>query len=134
MAGEVNREQIDAEITEQLGFVPCWLGELEDDLAASQWSAQKGLYFGPEGAIPAKSKELIGLGIAIATNCQYCVYMHSKMLELLGVSDAELAEVRQIADHDLQCSDGLNARGQDLTEFQADVDRVVAFVSERMQQ
>ena len=82
----------------------------------------------------AKSKELIGLGIAIATNCQYCVYMHSKMLELLGVSDAELAEVRQIADHDLQCSDGLNARGQDLTEFQADVDRVVAFVSERMQQ
>jgi len=45
-----------------------------------------------DGAIPAKTKELIALGIAQITQCPWCIDAH-----MAGASDAEIAETTFVA-------------------------------------
>src|SRR5258708_36814125 len=45
-----------------------------------------------DGAIPAKTKELIALGIAQVTQCPWCIDAHTKKAAMAGASDAEIAE------------------------------------------
>ncbi len=54
------------------------------------------LAFG-DGAIPARTKELIGLGVAISKQCTYCIDLHSKKAQAMGVTDQEFAEVAMVA-------------------------------------
>jgi AhpD family alkylhydroperoxidase len=49
------------------------------------------------GALPAKTKELIALGIAHITQCPWCIDAHSKKALKAGASEAELAEVIFVA-------------------------------------
>ena len=50
-----------------------------------------------DGAIPAKTKELIALGVAMTTQCPYCIEIHAKKAREAGASDREIAEVVAIA-------------------------------------
>jgi AhpD family alkylhydroperoxidase len=50
-----------------------------------------------DGAIPARYKELIALGIAFTTQCPYCIEVHAKKARDLGCSDAEIAEAAVVA-------------------------------------
>lgn len=50
-----------------------------------------------DGAIPVKYKELIALGVALTTQCPYCLEIHSKKAKAAGATDAELAETTLIA-------------------------------------
>ena len=50
-----------------------------------------------EGAIPTKYKELISLGVALTTQCWYCLEVHRDNAKRAGASDEELAEVTLIA-------------------------------------
>src|SRR5262249_15711767 len=45
-----------------------------------------------DGAIPAKTKELIALGIAHITQCPWCIDAHTRKAATAGASDAEIAE------------------------------------------
>jgi AhpD family alkylhydroperoxidase len=45
------------------------------------------------GAIPRRYKELIALGVAIATQCPYSLEVHRTNAENAGVTEAEIAEV-----------------------------------------
>src|ERR1044071_9696701 len=49
------------------------------------------------GAIPKKYKELIALGVAFATQCPYCIEIHSKNAKAAGSTDAEIAEAVLVA-------------------------------------
>ncbi len=49
------------------------------------------------GAIPRRYKELIALGVAIATQCPYSLEVHRTNAENAGVTEAEIAEVIYIA-------------------------------------
>ena len=49
------------------------------------------------GAIPAKYKELIALGVALTTQCPYCLAIHSKAAVAAGATREELAETAFIA-------------------------------------
>lgn len=49
------------------------------------------------GAIPRKYKELIALGVALATQCVYCLEVHRRAAEQAGATPAELAEVVHVA-------------------------------------
>ncbi|HEX7375249.1 MAG TPA: carboxymuconolactone decarboxylase family protein, partial [Steroidobacteraceae bacterium] len=49
------------------------------------------------GAIPKKYKELIALGIALTTQCPYCLELHRAAAEQHGASALELAEVVFVA-------------------------------------
>jgi AhpD family alkylhydroperoxidase len=50
-----------------------------------------------DGAIPAKTKELIALGIAQITQCPWCIDAHTKKAAMAGSSDAEIAETTFVA-------------------------------------
>ena len=45
-----------------------------------------------DGAVPPKYRELIALGVALTTQCQYCIATHTATLKTLGASEEELAE------------------------------------------
>ena len=45
-----------------------------------------------DGALSEKTKEIMALGIAIATRCDSCIGFHVKSLIRLGITRAELSE------------------------------------------
>lgn len=50
-----------------------------------------------DGAIPAKYKELIALGVALTTQCPYCLEIHTKAAKAAGATREELAETVFVA-------------------------------------
>ena len=50
-----------------------------------------------DGAIPAKTKELIALAIAMTTQCPYCIEIHTKKAKGAGCSEKEIAETVMVA-------------------------------------
>jgi AhpD family alkylhydroperoxidase len=54
--------------------------------------------FAAEGReIPLKYRELIALGVALTTQCAYCIDAHSNNAVKAGASQAELAEAAWVA-------------------------------------
>jgi AhpD family alkylhydroperoxidase len=50
-----------------------------------------------DGAIPAKTKELIALGIAQITQCPWCIDAHTARAIRAGATDQEIAETTFVA-------------------------------------
>jgi AhpD family alkylhydroperoxidase len=50
-----------------------------------------------DGAVPLKYKELIAVGVALTTQCPYCIEIHAKRAKKAGASEAELAETTLVA-------------------------------------
>lgn len=50
-----------------------------------------------DGALSKKIKELIAVGVALTTQCPYCVEIHAGAARKAGATDAELAEVGFVA-------------------------------------
>jgi AhpD family alkylhydroperoxidase len=44
------------------------------------------------GAISLKHKELIAVGVALTTQCPYCIDIHTKRAKAAGATEQELAE------------------------------------------
>src|SRR5215813_5967705 len=49
------------------------------------------------GVVPLKYKELIAVGVALTTQCPYCIEIHSQKARKAGANDQELAETTLIA-------------------------------------
>ena len=60
--------------------------------AAFNAAAERG-----DGAIPRKYRELIALGVALTTQCAYCIDVHTRHAREHGVTREELAEAAFIA-------------------------------------
>lgn len=52
---------------------------------------------GTDGAVSHRHKELIALGIAIATRCEGCIAFHTRALVRLGATRAEILETIGVA-------------------------------------
>jgi AhpD family alkylhydroperoxidase len=50
-----------------------------------------------DGAIPQKYRELIALGVALTTQCPYCLDVHTANAKKAGATRDELAETVHIA-------------------------------------
>ena len=50
-----------------------------------------------DGAIPKKYEELIALGVALTTQCGYCLEVHRKAALAAGATEQELAETVFVA-------------------------------------
>jgi AhpD family alkylhydroperoxidase len=48
-------------------------------------------------AIPAKYKELIAVGVALTTQCPYCIDIHAGNARNAGATEAEIAEAAMVA-------------------------------------
>lgn len=49
------------------------------------------------GALPVKVKELIAIGVAVTTQCPYCIDKHAKLARAAGATDAEIAEAAMVS-------------------------------------
>ena len=49
------------------------------------------------GVIPLKYKELMAVGVALTTQCPYCIEIHTSKAKKAGATDQELAETTLIA-------------------------------------
>lgn len=49
------------------------------------------------GALDEKQKELIALGVALTTQCNYCLEIHRQAAEKAGATQEEIAETVMIA-------------------------------------
>ena len=45
-----------------------------------------------DGAIPAKTKELIAVAVAVTTQCPYCIDIHAKKARAAEATEQEIAE------------------------------------------
>ena len=50
-----------------------------------------------DGALPAKTKELMAVTAAHVTQCMWCIEDHTKRAKKLGVTDEEIAEAAFVA-------------------------------------
>jgi AhpD family alkylhydroperoxidase len=50
-----------------------------------------------DGAVPAKTKELIALAVAMTTQCPYCIEIHNKKARAAGCTEPEIAETVLVA-------------------------------------
>ena len=50
-----------------------------------------------DGAIPARTKELIALAVAMTTQCPYCIEIHNKKARTAGCTEQEIAETILVA-------------------------------------
>lgn len=50
-----------------------------------------------DGALSKKTKELIAVAVALTTQCQYCLTIHSENARKAGATEEELAEATFVA-------------------------------------
>ncbi len=50
-----------------------------------------------DGVIPARTKELIAIAVALTTQCPYCIEIHTKKAKAAGCSESEIAEAAMVA-------------------------------------
>jgi AhpD family alkylhydroperoxidase len=50
-----------------------------------------------DGAIPARTKELLAIAVAMTTQCPYCIEIHTKKAKAAGCTEAEIAETILVA-------------------------------------
>jgi AhpD family alkylhydroperoxidase len=113
-----------SDIAKTLGFVPHFFQVMADAAVSGAWGEMKGLQMNPNTALPGKTKELIGLGVAAQVPCRYCVYGHTEFAKLNGASDAELAEAVAVAALARQFSAYTNGMQVDESAFRADLQRM----------
>ena len=89
----------------------------------SALEARKAL-MGKDAKLNAKTRELIGLGVAAQIPCSYCVYVHTKNAVAEGASEDEIREAVAIASQVRHWSTVLNGMGYDLEVFKAEVDKI----------
>jgi AhpD family alkylhydroperoxidase len=78
--------------------------------------------FNPNGALDAKTKELIGLAVAAQIPCDYCVYGHTVGAKHAGATDEQIKEAIAAAGQVRKMSTELNGNQYDLAAFKRQID------------
>lgn len=113
------------DIEKTIGFVPGFLEQLPDAALPGTWEEMKTLQMNPQTAIPAKYKELIGLGVSAQIPCQYCIEAHTQFAKMNGASGEEIGEAVAIAGLTRHWSTFLNGIQTDAAEFRREIGKIV---------
>lgn len=105
-----------ADIKKTMGIVLDQFKVIPEDVVAPEWAEMKKYAFG-ETKIPAKYRELIGLAVAAAIKCPYCIHFHTKAAKMNGASDDEIAEIAYLTRFTVGWSAMLHAANVDLESF-----------------
>jgi AhpD family alkylhydroperoxidase len=76
----------------------------------------------PNAALDAKTRELIGLGVAAQIPCTYCVYYHTKAARQAGATDAQIKEAVAAAAETRKWSTMLNGNAYNVDDFKKQID------------
>jgi AhpD family alkylhydroperoxidase len=127
----MNREEVFSEIQEMMGTVPTLFKNIPEDILAPEWETFKAVQM-TERHIPGKYKEMMGLALAAATRCRYCMYFHQKFAKLFGATDEEIQEMMHYAKSSMGWSTYINGTQQPYDEFCREIDQVVAHAEKMM--
>ncbi len=83
------------------------------------WQDYQAVFNNPDAALDAKTKQLIGLGVAAQIPCQYCIYAHTVLAEKAGASEQEIKEAVAVAASTRKLSTMLNGLQYDMEKFKA---------------
>ncbi|UCH86538.1 MAG: carboxymuconolactone decarboxylase family protein [Dehalococcoidia bacterium] len=123
----MTREEVYGDIEGTLGLIPSMFKAIPDSSLEMEWELFKRVQL-EEGPIPGKYGQLIGLGIAAATKCHYCVLFHTEVAKLHGATDAEIEDALHFAKSTAGWSTYINGLQIDFGEFKAEVRRIVEHV------
>jgi AhpD family alkylhydroperoxidase len=74
------------------------------------------------GALDAKTKQLIGIAVAAQIPCTYCVYGHTVEAKKAGATDAQIKEAIAAAALTRKWSTVMNGNAYDFAKFKQQVD------------
>ena len=83
------------DIEKTYGSIPGFFEAVPRDLLVQMWPAIK-TYFLGQTKIPAKYRDMISLGVAIALKCSSCETFHNAAARMNGATDEELVELKSI--------------------------------------
>ncbi len=127
----MTRDEVYAEMTEMFGLVPSFFKLVPDNSLELEWKLFKTVQF-DEGPIPNKYRELIGIGIAAITKCEYCIQFHTGVAELNGATPAEIEDAVHYAKSSAGWSAYLNGMQIDKDQFAAELAQVGEYVRGQM--
>lgn len=119
------------EIVQMLGTVPEWMDKVPASGLPGLWAQMRDFHLA-ETKIPNKYKELIGLGVAAATRCRYCVLFHTEAAKLFGATEEEIAEASLMAGVTMGVSSFINAQAPDFESFRKETLGIVSYVKKQM--
>lgn len=126
----MTREEVYADMKATLGLVPTFFKSIPDSTLGLEWELMKRVQMAP-GPIPNKYRELIGIGVAAATKCEYCVYFHTEFARMNGATEAEIEDALHYTKSSTGWSTYINGSQVDLDTFKAEVRTIVKYVTEQ---
>jgi AhpD family alkylhydroperoxidase len=117
-----------ADIKKNLGVVLDQFKVIPKDVVPQEWAEMKKFAF-EETRIPAKYREMIGLAIAAAIKCPYCIHFHTKAAKMNGATEEEIAEVAFLTRFTAGWSAILHAASIDLDSFKKQIAQVEAHLT-----
>ena len=123
----MSRQKVYQEVTEMFGLVPTFIKAIPDSTLQMEWDLIKQVQF-EEGPIPNKYRELIGIGIAAATKCRYCVLFHTEAARLNGATEEEIEDAVHFAKSSAGWSAYLNGLQFDYDQFKDEVMQISEYV------
>lgn len=120
------------EIVNALGEVPFLFKELEFDETAHDalWELFNRYEMG-ETNIPGKYRHLIGLAVASAIRCQYCIPFHTESAKLNGATEDEIKEASLMALTVSAFSTFINGRQVPMDQFNAQLKRIGEYLQKK---
>jgi AhpD family alkylhydroperoxidase len=116
----MTRQQVYGKIEEVFGLVPTFFKALPDSSLELEWELFKRVQI-EEGPIPAKYRELIGVGISGVTKCRYCAFYHTELAKLHGATEAEIEDAVHYAKSSAGWSAYINGLQLDYDQFKTEV-------------
>lgn len=127
----MTRQQIYKEMEEMLGLVPGFFKLIPERSLEFEWESFKKLQL-EQSSIPNKYRELIGLGIAAATKCQYCTLYHTEVAKLFGATEEEIEDAVHTAKSSAGWSTYLNGMQIDMEQFKKELKQISKHVESHM--
>ncbi len=111
-----------AEMKEMMGGVAPIIQVYPKSAVAAGWALVKSTDLKQNTALPAKTRELIGLAVAAQIPCQYCIYYHAKAAKAQGATDEEIREAVHMSTLVRHWSTVLQGNQYDFEAFKAETD------------
>ena len=126
----MTRSEIYRDVEEHFGLVPSFIKGLPDDTIEHDWELYKALEM-QDGKLGLKQKNLIGLGVAGAIKCRYCVLYHTEMAKMNGATDDEIREALRFAMDTAGWSTFINGMQVDYDQFKDELVKIKDYVSKK---
>ena len=118
----MSADKAKAEMKEMFGGVPSLFQVYPESAMGAGWALMKSTDLNKNTALPAKTRELIALGVAAQVPCHYCIYYHTKAAEAAGATSEEIREAVHQASLTRHWSTILYGNQSDYEAYKADID------------